>query len=91
MSKYTIRLTTAGKSAEAEALETCTLKDLYRVGKSLCRNARRNQYSLGFSIYDNETGEKLVRLYSRPTSSGWVVRHSGSCKYSGSHKYGYSF
>ena len=91
MSKYAIRLTTAGHLTVGGAMETRTLKDLYRIGKSLCRNARRNQYSLGFSIYDNETGEKLVRLYSRPTSSGWVVRHSGSCKYSGLHKDGYYF
>lgn len=91
MSKYTIRLDIAGHITEGEALEKRTLKDLYYIGKSLCRNARRNQYKLGFSITDTESGELLVRLYSRPVSDGWITRHSGLCKYSGAKKNGYTF
>ena len=91
MSKYTVRLDIAGNITEGEALEKRTMKELYHIGKSLCRNARRNQYKLGFSILDTESGELLVRLYNRRTSHGWTTRHSGICKYSGNHKKGYTF
>ena len=91
MSKYTVRLDIAGHITEGEALEKRTLKELYYIGKSLCRNARRNQYKLGFSILDTGSGELLVRLYSRPVAERWLVRHSGICKYSGTHKKGYTF
>lgn len=78
---------------ENPAAESATMATLYRTGKSIVRNGRRNGFKVSFAVYDysgHVIGRELFRVYNRVKGGSYsLCRHSCLGVYGGQN--GYNF